>query len=102
MRFVYTGGMAGNRSPEPFLKAITKLPKHIQDKLAFVFSGYADRQNAALFDQYKCDCIQYLGHLDTYQEAITLQNSADVLLLIDFPIKEKEKGCIFFQKYWII
>ncbi|MBK9355691.1 MAG: hypothetical protein IPN09_17520 [Bacteroidetes bacterium] len=98
LRFVYTGGMAGNRSPEPFLKAITKLPKHIQDKLAFVFSGYADRQNAALFDQYKCDCIQYLGHLDTYQEAITLQNSADVLLLIDFPIKEKEKRMYFLSK----
>ena len=98
LRFVYTGGMAGNRSPEPFLKAITQLPSHIQDKLEIIFSGYTDRQNAALFDFYKSDCVKFIGHLDTYQEAIALQNSGDVLLLIDFPIKEKEKRMYFLSK----
>lgn len=98
LKIVYTGGMAGNRSPEPFLKAIAELPPETQNKLDITFSGYTDRQNANLFDVYKSECVNFLGHLATYQEAIALQKSADVLLLIDFPIKEKEKRMYFLSK----
>jgi len=98
LRIVYTGGIAGNRSPEPFLKAILSLPQSIKNELEVVFSGIADRQNIALFEKYKDPCIRYIGSLATYKEAIALQQSADVLLLIDFPIKEKEHRMYFLSK----
>ncbi|MBX7226311.1 MAG: hypothetical protein K1X55_09795 [Chitinophagales bacterium] len=98
LKFVYTGGMAGTRSPEPFLKAFSTLPKVIQDNIEVVFSGWADRANATYFQQYTASCVRYIGHLATYKEAIALQNSADVLLLIDFPIAEPNKRMYFLSK----
>ena len=98
LKFVYTGGMAGTRSPEPFLKAFSTLPQHIQNEIEVVFSGWADRANAGYFKEYAVPCVRYNGHLDTYKEAIALQNSADVLLLIDFPISEQDKRMYFLSK----
>ncbi len=98
LRAVYTGGMAGVRSPEPLLKAILQLPEDARSKLEVIFSGFADRNNTAIFDKYKDNCIRFIGSKGTYKEAIQLQQTADVLLLIDFPIKEKEVKNVLFVK----
>jgi glycosyltransferase involved in cell wall biosynthesis len=98
LRIVYTGGIAATRSPEPFLKAIGLLPDAIKDQLEIIFSGIADRRNTAVFEKYKDPCIKYIGSLATYKEAIALQQSADILLLIDFPIKEKKYRMYFLSK----
>ena len=98
LRIVYTGGIAATRSPEPFLKAINLLPDPIKEQVEIIFSGIADRKNKALFEQYKDPSIKYIGSLATYKEAIALQQSADVLLLIDFPIQEKKHRMYFLSK----
>jgi len=98
LRAVYTGGMAGVRSPEPLLKAILQLPEDARSKLEVIFSGFADRNNTAIFDKYKDNCIRFIGSKGTYKEAIQLQQTADVLLLIDFPIKEKKLRMFFLSK----
>jgi len=98
LRVVYSGGMAGVRSPEPFLKAITQLPSKAKSNLEVIFSGFADRNNASLFDKYKDPCISFIGSKGTYKEAIQLQQTADVLLLIDFPIKKRKLRMFFLSK----
>ncbi len=98
LRVVYTGGMAGVRSPEPFLKAILQLPENVKSNIEFIFSGFADRNNAAIFDKYKDESIRFIGSKGTYKEAIQLQQTADVLLLIDFPIKERKLRMFFLSK----
>lgn len=98
LRFVYTGGISGTRSPEPFLKAIISLPEKAKLQMEFIFSGHVDRQNAIYFEQYKDDCIRYTGALSTYKEAVSLQQSADVLMLIDFPIEQPSLRVYFLSK----
>lgn len=98
LRIVYTGGIAATRSPEPFLKAIHLLPVPVKEQVEIIFSGIADRRNKALFEKYRDPSIQYIGSLATYKEAIALQQSANVLLLIDFPIKEKKYRMYFLSK----
>ena len=98
LRIVYTGGIAGTRSPEPFLKAVVSLPASVKEQVEIIFSGIADRKNKAILDHYKDPCIKYVGRLATYKDAIALQQSADVLLLIDFPIEEKKYRMYFLSK----
>ena len=98
LKLVYTGGLAGNRSPEPFLKAVDCLPESKRERIEIVFSGIADRANKALFKKYLQSCISYIGPLATYKDAISLQQDADVLLLVDFPISQRNLRMYFLSK----
>lgn len=97
LRIVHTGSLAGDRSPEPLLKAIHMLPKEIQDQLDIVFIGSTDRKNRALLEKYRCDCLSCFDAME-YRKALEIQRSADVLLLIDMPVKEPELRVFFPSK----
>ncbi len=98
LRLVHTGGLAGSRSPEPFLRGLARLEPEYRERLEIIFAGHVDRQNRAILNQYKSPGLEYLGPLDTYQEAIRLQQTADVLLLIDFPVDREDLRVYFLSK----
>lgn len=97
IRIVHTGSLAGDRSPEPFLQALQRLSREQQDQLEVIFAGPADRRNLALFKQYPFDCLTYKGMVP-YREALALQRSADVLLLIDMPVEPVDRRVFFPSK----
>ncbi|MCF6352998.1 MAG: hypothetical protein L3J06_08310, partial [Cyclobacteriaceae bacterium] len=100
LRFVYTGGLAGDRSPEPILKAI----KLIKDSNAgllsnceFIFAGDIDKKNKRVFDAYQINPVKHIGSV-SYQKSMQLQQSAHVLLVIDSPISDASKSIFFPSK----
>jgi glycosyltransferase involved in cell wall biosynthesis len=97
LRIVYTGSLIGDRSPEPFLIALFSLPKEKQNDFEIIFLGDSDRKNKAILDRYRCDCLTYYGVIE-YQKALEFQRSADVLLLIDMPVKQPELRVYFLSK----
>jgi len=97
LRIVHTGSLAGDRSPEPLLKAVGLLPKEAQDQLEIVFIGSSDRMNKALLEKYRCDCLSCFDAME-YKKALEYQRSADVLLLIDMPVNEPELRVFFPSK----
>ena len=100
LRFVYTGGLVEERSPRYLLEAIQKIHQkaaYLLENVEFIFAGQFDRQNAALFDAYPLDCVQNKGLL-SYPDALKLQQSADVLMVIDTPLKSPEDAMFFPSK----
>lgn len=98
LRLVHTGGLAGTRNPEPFLKALSSLSPEIQSQLEVVFAGWVDRESTRIINTYACDCFSYIGPLESYKDAIKLQQSADVLVLIDFPVAQPDLRVYFLSK----
>ncbi len=88
LNFTYTGGLAGSRSAEPILKAFKTLynsdPK-IFDNVLLHFAGSIDRFNMSIFSRYPLPFLRTTGAL-SFEKAIALQDSSQVLLLIDTPI----------------
>ncbi len=99
-RIVYTGGLAGSRSPEYFLEPLKQL---INDKPALaesmevIFAGDVDAKNRAVFQNYSLPCVNWIGKI-SFKEALELQQSANYLLLIDSPIKDVSKSMFFPSK----
>ena len=97
---VYTGGLAGSRSPEYFLEPLKQL---INDKPALaesmevIFAGDVDAKNRAVFQNYYLPCVNWIGKI-SFKEALELQQSANYLLLIDSPIKDVSKSMFFPSK----
>lgn len=91
IKVVYTGGLiaSNNRSPKYFFKAVSELKKHqptIVKDFEFIFAGSLDTENKRLFEQITQEHtnVKHLGLL-SYQDAISLQKRADILLIIDIP-----------------
>ena len=91
IKVVYTGGLikSNNRNPEYFFKAILELKRQyieIYNDFEFIFAGALDRENKLLFEEFEKEntSVQHLGFL-SFQEAISLQEKADLLLIIDIP-----------------
>jgi len=100
LRFVYTGGLTGTRSPKPLLEAIKNVnEKHPSklEKCEFIFAGQFDRKNTAYFNEYNIQNIKNLGLLP-YPDALNLQREADILILIDTPVKDPKLGMFFPSK----
>jgi len=99
IKVVYTGGLVEERSPQYLFDAITELhnehPKIIAD-FEFIFAGALDRKNKALFEQ-KIPSVKHIGLL-SFNEALKLQQSADLLLVIDTPFKNAEDAIFFPSK----
>lgn len=92
LHFTYTGGLAGSRSPEPILKAFKRLydsdPKQF-DNVLLHFAGITDRNNQAVFSRYPLPFLRITGAL-SFENAIALQDSSQVLILIDTPVPKGE------------
>ena len=97
LRIVHTGSLAGDRSAEPFLRALGQLNAEQLACLEVLFAGPADRKNAAIFKKYNLECVEYRGPVP-YREALALQQSADLLLLIDMPVEPVDRRVFFPSK----
>jgi glycosyltransferase involved in cell wall biosynthesis len=95
LRIVYTGGLVGQRNPSFFLQTLSELVEEypqIREKVEVIFAGQCDRQSKAIFEKYRyLKQLEYRGEL-SLEEAKFLQNSAQILLLIDNPIRESSQA----------
>lgn len=100
LKIVHTGGLTGSRNPSVFIEVLRRLCKrapHLANELEVVFAGEIDRQTKTIFDNCSLPFIKYVGPV-SYNEAIQLQNSAHLLLLIDNDFKDEKKGIFFPSK----
>ena len=87
LRIVYTGGLAGSRSPEPLFVAIARLLTSRPDlaaRLDVVFAGPMERPYRRMFRALPLPCVRHVGGL-SFGEARALQRSAHLLLVLDAP-----------------
>ncbi len=93
MRIVYTGGLAGNRTPEFFLDACRQaLAKDAGfANIEVIFAGPADRRNRAILESADLDFVRYVGNV-SYAETRELQQHAHLLLTIDEPVADKQRA----------
>ena len=68
-----------------------------QNELEIIFVGAVDAKNKAIFECHKSDCVTYVEPVD-YPRALEMQRSADVLLLIDMPVKSSDLRVFFPSK----
>lgn len=98
-RVVYAGGLAGTRSPTPFLQALTLFNiKHRDHKdLEVIFAGPMDRRMTEIVQSYDLVNFKHLGSL-SLDESLELQKSAHALLLIDSPMDDPKLSMFFPSK----
>lgn len=96
-RIVHTGSLVGERSPGPFLKALSHLGAEIQDRLEVIFVGPVDLGNMAEIRKWKLPYLSVRGPVE-YRESLKIQRSADLLLLIDLPVIEPDLRVFFPSK----
>jgi len=99
-RIVYTGGLAGSRSPEYFLEPLKQLineKPELAENMEVIFAGDVDGKNRAVFQHYSLPCVNWIGKI-SFKDALELQQSANYLLLIDSPIKDVSKSMFFPSK----
>ena len=100
LRIVHTGGLIGSRNPHSFLEVLAKiyvdLPS-LANKLEVIFAGEVDRQTRKIFDNCSLPFVKFIGPV-AYSDAIKLQKSAHMLLLIDNDFVEEEMGVFFPSK----
>jgi glycosyltransferase involved in cell wall biosynthesis len=100
IKIVYTGGLVEGRNISYLLSGLQVLEKinpQILSLFDFVFAGEMDSQSRALFNQSGYENVRHLGALP-YNEALDLQRSADMLLVIDNPIEDPKKAVYFPSK----
>ena len=102
LKIVYTGGLAGLRSPDIFFKTLLLLEEQVKDldeKLEVIFAGQLDRRNKELVNafQSRAKYFKHIGSL-SYAQTLALQKEAHILLIIDNPIKDPEDAVFFPSK----
>ncbi len=102
LNIVYNGGFGEARTPLHFLEAIHCLWKssagEIGGALRFAFTGEMTRENRDIFNRYNhIPWIQHLGMIP-YEDVVTLQRSADVLVNIDSDIPDARHAVFFPSK----
>lgn len=102
LRIVYTGGFAGLRSPEFFLRALEQLvidqPEN-EDKIEVICAGNMDRVSAAMFTNTKLKCVTHLGAV-SLDKSIDLQQNSDLLLSVDNPIADADQAMFIPSKIY--
>lgn len=83
IRLVYTGALYGHRSPAPLLEAVKQAIAKttvINDSIRIEFYGNVSTEYASLIQD--CPIAHYYGALP-YNETVSVQKSADVLLVFE-------------------
>jgi glycosyltransferase involved in cell wall biosynthesis len=84
LKFVFTGRLYGSRSIHLIIDALEKalaIPE-VEASCRFVFAGFFDETSLSRIKSSSSSSITFLGHLNQ-TEALNLQRSADVLMVID-------------------
>lgn len=99
LRIVYTGGLAGNRSPGFFLDACSEALGDEPDLAMseIIFAGPIDRRNKQVISSSGLPFVRHVGSLP-YGAARQLQRDAHILLTIDEPIADPAKAMFFPSK----
>jgi glycosyltransferase involved in cell wall biosynthesis len=100
IKVVYTGGLVENRSVSYLIDALNILKKEhpqVLDVFEFIFAGAMDSYNRSFFEKSAFRNLRHIGLLP-YNEALDLQRTADILLVIDNPIDNPEKAVFFPSK----
>jgi hypothetical protein len=79
------------------LDILQKKQPSVLEHLEIIFAGQCDRQNQALFDQQKYTCVSHKG-LMSFPQALELQRSANMLIVIDTPFKNPKEAVFFPSK----
>lgn len=96
-RIVYTGSLVGGRSAEPLLAALSRLPSDIRESLEVLVVGPVDFANSKIIQRWNLPCVTLLGQVE-YQESLSVQRSADLLVLIDMPVANPDLRVYFPSK----
>lgn len=100
LRFVYTGGLVGDRTPDGLLEVLSRMYERdpsIADRVDFTFAGQFDRRSQRSLATHNLPFVRSLGHV-SFSEAAKLQRNADVLLVIDTPFKRDVESMFFPSK----
>lgn len=100
IKIVYTGGLVDNRSVSYLIDALDILKKEhpqVLDVFEFIFAGAMDSYNKSFFEKSAFRNLRHIGLLP-YNEALDLQRTADILLVIDNPIDNPDKAVFFPSK----
>lgn len=100
LKIAYTGGLTAKRNPSSFIKVLEKAflkAPFLADKLEVTFAGEVDRETKEIFEKCSLPFVKYLGPL-SYGDALNLQKSAHILLLIDNEFNDEEMGVFFPSK----
>ncbi|QNF33816.1 hypothetical protein HUW51_14210 [Adhaeribacter swui] len=100
LKFVYTGGLVEERSPKVLFETLDEMFTYnssLFDNVEFLFAGALDRYNKGLFDSCTLPFVKHLGEMP-FKNALALQRNADVLLVIDNPIKDPRQAMYFPSK----
>jgi len=95
-RVVYTGSLTGTRSARHLLQALEWCRERNPDSLAdldVILAGSVDRAEQRILDATSLRCVTHRGHIP-FAEAAELQRSADLLLVIDSPLRAEDS--VFF------
>ncbi|WP_290525578.1 hypothetical protein [Alcanivorax sp.] len=99
LKCVYTGGLVGTRTPKILVDALMLLKeckREVFDSLEVVLAGETDRGVRNILNDQEVG-IKHIGVLN-FDEAISLQASADLLLLIDTPTNSSDEAMFFPSK----
>jgi hypothetical protein len=100
LKVVFTGAMASGRSPRYFLEPLQRLLAKqplLRERIVVIFAGEADRRNRKVFRDYASLPVHYLGKIP-FGAAQYLQQRADLLLLIDTPVADRDRAMYFPSK----
>jgi len=99
-RIVYTGGLTGERSPsfliEP-LKVLFREAPALAEKMEVIFAGDVDAVNRQILRDAELPFVNWVGKL-SFKEALELQRTADLLVVIDNPIADPGLSMFFPSK----
>lgn len=102
LRIVYTGGLAGSRSPYFFLAALERailFKPDLENKLEVIVAGNIDSKSFRMFANTKVKCLKHIGAV-SLDKSILLQKSCDVLLSIDNPIDDQSQAMFIPSKLY--
>lgn len=96
-RIVHTGSLVGGRSAAPLLAALSQLDPAIQENLEVLLVGPVDFANSRIIQHWNLPFVTLYGQVQ-YQESLRIQQSADLLVLIDMPVANPDLRVYFPSK----
>jgi len=98
LRFVFTGRLYGNRSINSWMDSIEMAMAQnpgIESQCEFILAGFFTEENVKRIVQTNCTNVYYLGPI-SLKDAVSIQRTATVLIVIDAMDEVDERYNLFF------